>query len=495
MKNAALLIILLLFAGCKSNDPGIVAKQTDEIIISDNFIGLGTALGGYDNLQSITGSPTLNDADWRQMFNRLDFFRPGIVRIMGSQGWNYSIGGQYNPQKSEYILFKILDYCQSHGIDVIWGEWGHTGGTTIDKTWLGKSVSFLDFLINTRQYSCIKYFNMLNEPNGSWSSNKGDYNLWKELITLTYDSIKAKGLLDKIKIIGPDISINRDGFLGNPVVVNSFVSNTVRDLDVKIGAYDYHLYPGDGKLDNGKFLNTMKAYLNLISKTKPALITELGFSYEPTTDKGLRNIELRNADSFSADNANMMVYESSYGIDISASIIQLMLAGYQSALVWRFDDAQYIDADGKFTRWGFYNSLGAEKCNKPSDENLRPWFYPVSLLTRYFPKNCTILKLNTPDNKVGLYGVSARKDGHYTLALVNVNLSKLSFEISLDGGIDCKKMRKYKFVARQNENFDGSVDSNDYAKEIETNDMDFTLNKVHSFTMEGNSFILLTNMD
>ncbi len=490
-----ILLSVLLLSACKNNEPEIPIEQTEEVVISDGFIGLGTALGGYDNLQSMIGSPSLSDADWQKMFSRLEFLRPAIVRIMGSQGWNYSIGGQYNPQKSEAVLFKILDYCQLHEIDVIWGEWGHTGGTSIDEVWLGKSIDFLDYLINTKQYSCIKYFNMLNEPNGSWSSNKGDYSLWKQLIELTYERMQAKGLLQKVQIIGPDISINRDAFLGNPVVGNSFVSNTVLDLGEKMGAYDYHLYPGDGKLENGKFLTSMKAYLNLIPKTKSALITELGFSYEPTTNKGKRNIELRNADSYSADNANMMVYESSYGVDIATSIIQLMIAGYQSALVWRFDDAQYVDTNGKFTRWGFYNSLGTESCNKPADEDLRPWFFPVSLLTRYFPKNSTILKLNLPENKVGLYGVAARKNGRYTIALVNINLSKLSFDISLDGGINCTNMRKYKYVAKQNESFEGTVDTNGFAKELETADMNFTYNKPHSFTMEGSSFILLTNME
>lgn len=502
MKLTIALLFITLFWGCEKELPIIPEEPKDpttEDIVSENFVGIGAQVGGYDDLQTLISSPTLSEEDWEQMFTRLRFMRPGIVRIMGSQGWNYSVGGQYNPQKSQHILFKILDFCQAQNIKVIWGEWGHVGGSSIDENWLNRSIDFLDYLINTKEYSCVKYFTMVNEPNGSWSSIAGNYNLWKTLMLMTQEKMEEKGLLSKVQILAPGISISRDSYIGNPLVSNSFTSNTVKDMDTFLNSYNYHLYPGNDQVENGKFYRTMVAFRKLIPESKDALISELGFSYYPTSPKGLRNAELRQADPHAADNANMMVYESVYGIDISAAIIQLLTAGYKAAVVWRLDDAMYVDVAAiggvRLTRWGFWNSLGKERFNNPGDENLRPWFYTCSLLSRYFPPGSVILKVVIPDNKTGMYGIAAKKDGKYTIALVNTYISKQTLDLEMDGGVLCPDMRLYKYVSLQKDKYNGETDDNGFPVHIKVEDIDLSKNKPYSLDMEAGSFILLTNME
>jgi len=496
---AALMSIFLSCQGCGKgglvdNDPNETDDvQPDAEVIMESYTGMGAQIGGYDDLQQLIGSPTLSEEDWQKVFDRLTFMRPGLVRATGSEGWNYSIGGVYNPEKSAAVLFKMLDYCQQNDITVIWGEWGHQGGENIDLDWLDRSLNFLSYLVNDKGYTCVKYFNMVNEPNGDWSSVGGSYVLWRTLINHTYQKMGEKDLLSKVQIMGPDATISSAGFTGNQTVTHTFISNTVRDLDDKLGAYDYHFYPGDNVVENDKFLISSGAFRRLAPASKDVFITELGFKYEPNTAKGQLNQQLIDGDPHAADNANMMVYESVYAIDASAALIQLALAGYGGATVWRLDDAQYRSA-GKFTRWGLWNSIGTEYFGNPEDENVRPWFYTTSLLSRYMPKGSTILDVN-PNRVQGVYAVGAVKDGKYSIAVVNTGTTKRTTKISLQAGLELNGVKVYSFKAGTRRNFEGEVDANGFPVPESQSSIDFGVLNEYEVEIEASSMMMLTNME
>ena len=92
---------------------------------------------------------------------------------------------------------KILDYAQANDITVLFGEWGtpykmhdtHLGhgdkfSGANDPKWINAIVEYLDYLIRTKGYTCIKYYNLVNEPNGDWASTKGNFEEWKEGVQL-----------------------------------------------------------------------------------------------------------------------------------------------------------------------------------------------------------------------------------------------------------------------------------------------------------------------
>lgn len=470
-----------------------------EGVIAENFVGIGAQIGGYDNLNQLTGSPTLNDDDWNQMFSRLQYMRPGLVRVIGSEGWNYSLGGVYNPEKSKDVLFKILDFCEANNIKVIWGEWGHVGGTSgFDTNWLNRSVSFLDYLVNTKGYSCVKYFTMVNEPNGTWSSVGGSFELWKNLVLATYDIMQQKGLHSKVQLLAPDVTLSSGAFTGISPVTHPFVTNSVNALGNITGSYDYHLYPANDQVENGNFYKSVLAYKALFPNDKDAIIGEIGFKYYTTSPKGILNEQLKSEDPYADASACMMVYESIYGIDMSAALIQLMLAGYKGSLVWRLDDAMYINSYSggvfKTNRWGFWNSLGTEKFNNPDDENLRPWFYPTALLSRYFPAGCSTLSVAIPF-KFGLFAVASKKDNRYTIALVNTSSERYTFDVKMSGGGLLSGMKQYEYVALNRRDYTGLKDVDGFPVAVSTQNIDFRFDKSHTLTMEPSSFVLLTNME
>lgn len=498
-------LFLVFFASCDPIEPDDNGKTVDSLflkeqIVSEGFKGVGAQIGGYDNLNQVIQSQTLSVSDWNQLFSRLSFMRPGMVRLTGSEGWNYSLGGQFNPEKSKDVLFKILDYCELNNIEVVWGEWGHVGGSsTYDQEWLSRSVNFLEYLVNTKGYTCVKYFTMVNEPNGEWSTTGGNYNLWKSIFIKTYEFMMKKGIHTKVKLMAPDIAVSSGAFTGSTAINHPWVVNSAKELNNIIGAYDAHFYPGNDQVENDKFFKTSEAYRKLVPKDKDFIITEIGFKYLPDSPKGILNEQLKNADPYADVSACMMVYESIYGIDMSAALIQLMMAGYKGALVWRLDDAMYINYSSqgvKTNRWGFWNSLGAEAFGNAADEDLRPWFFPTSLLSRFFPNGSTILKISLPEGKTGLYGIAAKKNNQYTVALVNTNTEEYTFDLRLNGGKFCEGMNFYKYIAQNRRDYIGKTNAETgFPEAFSQADVDLSQGKSVELTMEANSFLLLTNMD
>jgi hypothetical protein len=460
-------------------------------VINASFVGNGVQWGGYDMLASWTGNATLSTGDWQKVFKRVRFMRPPLVRIMASAGWNYMINGQYDPTKSEDVLVKILSFCQAEDIDVIFGEWGHTGDTSIDTEWLENSAKFLDWLINTKGFSCIRYFNMVNEPNGSWSSIKDNYSLWKTLIDQFYAKLVTKGLNTKIKIIGPDVAIWDNSLI-------SWVTNTATDLGQKVDTYDIHTYPDETEVRDGSYQKMVKAYRLAAPASKEMLMTELGFKYESGSTLGLQNLQRIAADKYASDDCNMFVYDAFYAIDIADAMIQNMLAGYAGNILWDLDDAMYnVGGYGstKLKRWGFWNILGSEKFENPTDENLRPWFYTSSLMCRYFPKGTIIYSVNLPQ-KFGLRAIAGESDGKYTIALVNSHKVAYTVNLKMEDGKKLENSKIYKYISGEGKNYITTADADGFAQpEISGKTVDLTNGAIMQLSIPAQSFYLITNME
>ena len=73
----------------------------------------------------------ITDAAWQKMFERLDFMRVPIVRLM-TRSYTYCDGfdAQGKPiyqwdNNRMKKMYRLLDYCQAHDVKVILGEWDH----------------------------------------------------------------------------------------------------------------------------------------------------------------------------------------------------------------------------------------------------------------------------------------------------------------------------------------------------------------------------------
>lgn len=508
-KFSILYLFLFIFTSlgaCSSSDGPEVNQSSDVLTvknqtpISTNFIGNGAQWGGFEIIESWTGVNDFNDSDWMKLKERMDFMRPPFIRIMISAGWNYMDSGDvYNPVKATNAFHRMMQYCTDNNITVMFGEWGHVflnnDKSQINETWLNYTVDYLDHLITDKGYTCIKYYNMINEPNGDWSTTKDDYNLWRNVVSEFITRLDAKGLGQLVKVAGPDIAVFGDA------TATDWITKSDNDFGDQMGLYDIHSYPTKSFVNGDNYLGVLKAYKNSIPANKQIVVGEIGLKYYDG-DESLQadNMERINADPYSSDDSNMFVYDGFYGIDVSDAIVQTMMAGYSGALVWDIDDAMYNKSGAnngadykKLKRWGFWNILGEEAFDSSKDEEIRPFYYPVSLLCRYFPKGADIMEVGLP-NKKGLRAVAARVGENYTIAIVNSNFVTYSnIGLAADRNFPFNDVDMYTYLSKSDGGFTGEVDAKGLPVPKE-NGLSINLDGSYSFDIPGQSVIIFTSI-
>jgi len=116
----------------------------------------------------------------------------------------------------------------------------------------------------------------------------------------------------------------------------------------------------------------------------------------------------------------MFVYDFSYGIDMADALFQTVNAGYAGCVVWMLDDAMHSkESPNKLKVWGFWNILGEEYFGD-TEEEVRPWYYAWSLLSKYMPQGSKILKVETAGDPA-IKAIALKYKGAYTIALINIS--------------------------------------------------------------------------
>ena len=457
-----LAIVMVINAGCtKKSSDGIRVKIDPTRVISNHFLGNGVQWSAYPHADSEDAEWGLlmTEDKWEQVFERLDYMKPRIVRVIDQANWRYLRGfDENNKPLIDYdtpeieSLEKLLGYCQKNGIDVLFGEWGapfqvhdtEAGYTGIisganDEVWLDMIVDYLDHMINVRGYTCIKYYNLVNEPNGDWASTDGDWDEWSQGVKMLHQKLEVAGLSDQVQIAGPDAVAHYD----HPESKYSgvcWVLASMDQLNEQIGLYDIHAYTDLDLVQSGGFTDFYGPIAQKAdSVNKPIIFGELGFAKE--TEENQKRIK---ADPYTSSDSQMGVYDFSYGIDMSDALIQLMSVGYEGAIAWSLDDAMHTLGDtgekDQLKRWGMWNILGEELHDNSEDAEIRHWFYTWSLMCRYFTPGMSIIKPDFESRK-GLRLVSGIQGNNLSIAIVNNSGEKKSLSIELDGKYTFKEYR------------------------------------------------------
>lgn len=93
------------------------------------------------------------------------------------------------------------------------------------------------------------------------------------------------------------------------------------------------------------------------------------------------------------------------------------------------DGAMHMNEPGKLKIWGFWNILGEERYGA-GKERIRPWYYAMSLLCRYFPQGAQILASGV-SGVGGVRSMFGRTEKGVTLAVVNTD-SERTVELTLE---------------------------------------------------------------
>lgn len=455
------LIAISLCIGCGSTDPissvpedsGNTGSGSDEqpsapeeVVVYDNVIDIDCTdiiNSGYIG-NGVQWDPyemyNISDADWEKIYARLDFMKPQFIRMMHNVSGK-AADGVLNPETGHDHLSHLLDYCQSRGITVMFGDWGgrllDTSGGTINESLLRNEAEYVDFLVNRKGYDCIKYFNLVNEPNGNWSQAKGNYQLWSQATRFFWEEMKKLDLDGKVGIAAPDVAVWTDA-------ETNWITASTRDLSDAIGVYDIHTYPSKHTVNSGEYTDMIKAYKEVVPQGHKIVMGEIGFKYIDPEDTEYQEENLRRAEALphaSLEDSQMFVYDYMYGTDMADALFQTINAGYSGCVAWMLDDAMHYKEPGKLKIWGFWNIFGDEYYGA-EHEKVRPWFYAWSLLCKYLPEGSDFY-LTEVSGEDGIKAVSSVCNGKRTIAIVNVTDEVRTVKITAEGFEDMKKAVRY----------------------------------------------------
>lgn len=407
--------------------PDATITVDNKTIINSNYIGNGVQ---WDPYQLDYGEIQLkiSSEDWQKLYSRLDFMKPQFIRVMINTTSSIE-NGVLNETKNYENIAPILEYCQLRKIKVVLGDWGdrmvNSKTNTISENNLKLAAHYLDFLVNKKGFSCIQYYNMINEPNGYWAATDENYELWKNATQYFWSELKVLNLEKKVSLMGPDIAIWKTDKV-------DWITNSVKDLDAAIGVYDIHTYPSKITVNSGEYTSILKAYKDAVPSNKTMVMGEIGFKFVEKEDEALmkENIERAKAKPYaSIEDSQMFVYDYVYGSDMADALMQTVNVGYSGSIAWMLDDAMHgREQKNKLKVWGFWNILGDEYFGK-KEEEVRPWFYAWSLLTKYMPSGSQVFKVTVTGNP-NVKAIAATKGDKYMIAMVNVSLKETKISLT-----------------------------------------------------------------
>jgi|GEM_PF-473504 len=378
----------------------ISIKIENKDIVRDNFMGFGAEWDSYSYDDN-----KVNSNDFSIIGKRIEWMKIPLLRIMMIAQWCYLGNGKYDWNTRDMKeLYRHLDLCQKLGITVFLTEWGCNNNwlkipdveKVNDKKYAEIICTYLDYLINKKKYTCIKYFIFGNEPNLSGYG----WEPWKSAVKNLSAELKNKNLDKKITLVGSDQSCGDD-----------WHEKAVDQLQDYFGVYDNHKYANDEMVRPGELFDYFKALKDYAlkhdknAKNKHFIVGEAGLNNFAKHPYGNEKI-----DTFF------------YGLFMADYAVQAVNAGSSAVFNWMLDDNSHQ---------GFYWGLWKDKKN---GMKLRPYFYVWSLLTKYFPSKSVVYNLGKVSDYVRILAVSISKkngDKDWSFCIVNRGAQPVKIELKI----------------------------------------------------------------
>ena len=472
--------------------PDTLRIDITEEVVTHGYVGNGIQWDAYPEAELWGAS--ISDADWQKLFRRLDFMKPHFVRCLINSPFRYYVKetGEYDKSRNTESLKRLLQYCQDNDITVMFGEYNPpTWDMKQDPAWIDMAVDYLAYLVNDLGFTCIKYYNLFNEPDGSWSSTNGDYEMWKGMVLMFNRKMRQyPSLSRKVRFAVPDIVV---GYRNPESLYEPYewIGQSAIDMDSIAGIYDVHAYPGQHEVRSGQFGDMINDYVTRVPAGKKIVLGEAGFKYYKKEDSALMSVHLRRAAASPltrGTDCNMMVYDFFYGLDMPLLCMTVMNAGFSGMAVWMLDDAMHSNGDKAditdIKLWGMWNILGEEIFGRPGEEEMRPWFYTWALMCRCFPRGTDILKVKYGDSN-GICVVAGRSDDKITVAMVNTGDNDRVLEIGLPCSISDARVYVYRedLMPADEEGFPVPLSKG------------VSINNIYTVLLKAQSFMLITGKE
>ncbi len=371
------------------------------------------------------GVHPVTDEEWKTITEHARAMDPAFVRLMiYAPTYCAGMGEDGEPvyrfdSNGVQALLRELDWLESHHVETVLGEWeapGRFGGPfegieTGDERWTKIIGGFLDYLINEKKYTCIHYFNYINEANSEWSWC-ADWEKWRKGILSLHEELVKRGLDGKIGITGPDSVWDEE---------DAWIRNTAEDKAVhdRVAIYDIHMYPTIEEIRSGKVEEKIRAN-HLIAPDKDFYMTEVGMLTGKTMGDSQPNVKTY-----------------AYGVIMADVAAQVISGGLNALSIWDLDDAMHNQGNGypktdirSLKMWGFFNSVAGRVFGMPEEEKLRPHFFTWSLMCRLFRPGSEVLK-TAGDTDMPRITAMRSPEGRLNMMLVNHSESGKETELLL----------------------------------------------------------------
>ncbi|MGA9293729.1 MAG: cellulase family glycosylhydrolase, partial [Ignavibacteriaceae bacterium] len=295
-------------------------------------------------------------------------------------------------------LYRILDWCEINKADVflqqMWGhvEWNAYPGVhpllsapySLEDFANGIYV-LLDYLINKKGYSCIKYFCITNEPPGGTWGYWWCYGSYSGSITSAVK--KVREVLDEKSI---NIPLSGPDWTNLPPFDESKI-----DFEPYIDAYDIHSYNGVNA-DGEKIISDWVGWAH--DHNKPFFLTEFG------------NMNL----GWGNNNSGPKSFAAS--LSNASDIITGLNLGLDGFNRWSFTNRG--DLDGQ---WQLIRTWDIEKrCYLKNILPENSAYYGFGIISRFLKKYSKILKLNFENDIPGIKAAAiSNNNGIISIFIVN----------------------------------------------------------------------------
>ncbi len=368
---------------------------------------------------ALQGNPPLaNRAAWEQLQALLRWLGLNWMRVELSQLMYEPRRGVFDWDNDEMqTLYRILDYCQQNGVDVflqqMWTEveWNAFPGVhplisaprSLEDHAEGLAT-LVEHLVRNRNYTCIKYLCITNEPPGGtwgywWSSGSYPCVPLGAAFKAVREALQRKGIT--VPISGPDWTD-----------LPPFDAAKL-DFDPFLGAYDIHSYQGVGAKEQ-QVLEQWASWAH--ARNKPFFLSEMG------------NMKL----GWGGDNPGPRTFGAA--LSNAETIVRGIRAGVDGFNRWSFVNRGDLDGQWQLVRtWDITNKRYYDEVTPEPVA-----YYGYGIVTRFLSKYSSRM----PDSIASTPGSSAETlltvtlkspGGNLTTYLLNLGESPIHISIRYDG--------------------------------------------------------------
>jgi hypothetical protein len=361
------------------------------------------------------GNPPVTDSlAWDQIYNYARWLGLDWIRVEVS-------ARMYEPEKDKYdwhneemlALYKILDWAETNKADVflqqMWSnvKWNAypdvqpllSAPKSLDDFANGLA-KFVEYLIEVKKYTCIKWLAITNEPpGGTWGSwwSKGSENApFTPALKAVREALDKKNIL--LPISGPDWTDLP------PFDVNKI------DFDQYIGAYDIHSYQG---VDSKK-QQIISTWVNWArDHNKPLFLSEMGDMKLGWKDNN------PGPKSFKAALSN------------AETILRGMEAGVGAFNRWSFTNRGDLDGQWQLIRtWDIENQKYLKQIEiEPAA------FYGYGIITRFCVKHSEIVSSKIEEESDVLSQTLKSPTGKLTIFILNPGDEDKNIDLKIIGRV------------------------------------------------------------